>query len=112
MSTVEASYRLQPYEVSGTDLRIHWNIEQRTRTDDVTGETYTYWHANEALCNTYDNRALIIEAIISSVYDTGSEIATINNKDRKPEEYQAYQDFRVLAKTLADEWLQVKSTYI
>jgi len=105
MNTVEASYELQPYEVSGTDLRIHWNIELKSRTDDITSETYTYWYANEALCNIYDNRSILIEKIIASEYDTGAEIATINNKDTKPDEYQAYQDFRTLAKTLADGWI-------
>lgn len=105
MKTVIASYQLQTYEVSGTDLRIHWNIEQRTSTDETTGETHTYWFANEALCNTYDNRSLLIEKIIATEYDTGAELATINNQERKPAEYQAYQDFRVLAKELADGWL-------
>ena len=105
MNTVEASYEIQTYETSGLDLRIHWNIEQRTRTDQITSNTYTYWYANEALCNIYDNRNQIIEKIIATEYDTGAELATINNQERKPEEYQAYQNFRVLAKELADGWI-------
>lgn len=99
-----AGQSFETYQVSGQELRIHWNIEEKTK-EDTDGQTTTYWEADEALCNVKDSRAKLIEAIIGSVYDTGSEIAVINNKEDKPEEYAEYQAFRVQAKALADGWL-------
>jgi hypothetical protein len=100
----EAGYQFQTYEPSGHELRIHWNIVQKTKKE-MDGETITYWEANEALCNVKDNRSQLIEKIIGSIYSVSDEIATINNKDAKPEEYAAYQAFRDQAKFLADGWL-------
>jgi hypothetical protein len=100
----QASYEFQTYESSGQELRIHWNIEQKSK-EDTDGETLTYWEADEALCNVYDNRDTLIEKIIGSVYSTAAEVATINNKDAKPQAYAEYQAFRVQAKALADGWL-------
>lgn len=100
---IQAGYAIQTYEVSGRELRIHWNIEQKTR-QDMHGEIQ-YWEANEALCGRNDTRSQIIEAIINSMYSIGAEIATINNKDTKPDEYASYQAFRAQAKQLADGWL-------
>jgi predicted Mrr-cat superfamily restriction endonuclease len=100
----EAGYEFQTYEPSGHELRIHWNIEQKNK-EVMDGEIITYWEANEALCNVYDNRSQLIEKIIGAEYTPSQEIATINNKDRKPEEYAAYQAFREQAKALADGWL-------
>ena len=100
---IQAGYAIQPYEVSGQELRIHWNIEQKTR-QDMQG-TIVYWEANEALCGRNDTRSQIIETIIKAMYSTGAEIATINNKDTKPDEYANYQAFRAQAKQLADGWL-------
>jgi hypothetical protein len=100
----QAGYEFQTYEPSGHELRIHWNIEQKTK-EVMDGEIITYWEANEALCNVYDNRSQLIEKIIGSVYSPAAEIATINNKDSKPDEYAEYQAFRIKAKELADGWL-------
>lgn len=100
----EAGYEFQTYEASGQELRIHWNIEQKTKKE-MGDELFVYWEANEALCNTKDDRAALIQKIIGSVYSVADEIATINNKDRKPEEYAVYQEFREQAKALADGWL-------
>ena len=99
----EAGYELQPYEVSGQELRIRWGVEQKTREMDE--ETIIYWQANEALCSRSDNRSTLISKIIGSVYSMADEIATINNKDSKPEQYAEYQKFRTQAKVLADGWL-------
>lgn len=87
------------YDASGNELRIRWDI-QEVITDELT-----QWSANEALCSVFCNRSQMIEAIIGSVYDTGAEIALINNQTDKPEQYAEYQAFRALAKSLADNWL-------
>jgi cobalamin-dependent methionine synthase I len=102
---VYSQTELPVYQVSGDDLRIHWNSTQVTKTG-INGETITQWEANEALCSVFDNRHLLIEKIIGSVYTPGAEIATINNQTAKPDEYEEYQEFRALAKTLADGWLE------
>jgi hypothetical protein len=99
-----AGRQFETYETSGQELRIHWNIEQKSK-EDTDGEPITYWEADEALCNVYDNRATLIEKIIGSVYSSAAEIAAINNKDAKPQAYAEYQAFRVQAKALADGWL-------
>jgi hypothetical protein len=99
-----AGRQFETYETSGQELRIHWNIEQKTK-EDTGGETLTYWEADEALCNIVDSRSALIEKIIGSVYSPAAEIATINNKDTKPQAYAEYQAFRVQAKALADSWL-------
>jgi hypothetical protein len=98
----QAGYEFQTYEVSGPELRIHWDIQE------VEGG----WEAQEALCNRYDTRDVLIEKIIGAVYSPSAEIATINNKEDKPEKYAEYQAFRTQAKALADGWIAVKDTQI
>jgi hypothetical protein len=101
----QASYEIQPYEVSGYDLRIHWNIEQKTR-EDMDGSTIAFWEANEALCDRRDSRGQIIEKIMQSVYPTfGAEIAAIRNGGQSAEDHQA---LRNQAKSLADGWIERK----
>ena len=100
----ESSYQFQVYEISEQELRIHWNIEQKTKKDDE-GNITIYWQANEALCNKLDDRSTLIQKIIGSVYKVADEIATINNAEIKPEQYTEYQAFRTQAKALADGWV-------
>ena len=94
----------QVFDVSGSELRIHWGIQQ-VEIPGADGETKIVWECNEALCNTYDDRSLLIEKIIGAVYSPSAEIATINNQQDKPESYAEYQAFRLRAKALADGWL-------
>jgi hypothetical protein len=101
----EAGYELQVYDVSGSELRIRWDIEQKTK-EDIDGGSVVYWQASEALCNKLDDRSTLIQKIINSVYSVADEIATINNKEAKPQEYADYQTFRVQAKALADGWIE------
>lgn len=98
----QASHEIQPYEVSEYELRIHWNIEQKTK-EDMDGSTITYWEADEALCDRRDSRSQIIEKIIGSVYTVGAEIAAIQNGGQAAEDHQA---LRTQAKALADGWLE------
>lgn len=103
----QANAEIQPYEPSGTEVRIHWNIEQLQK-EDISGEIITYWQADEVLCNTYDDRSTLIEKIIASQYSAGREFATINNKDEDPQAYAAYQALRMQAKSLADGWIAIR----
>jgi hypothetical protein len=98
----------QTYEVSGTDVRVHWDI-QETQREDLEGVSTTQWEAEEAVCGVSDSRSELIEKIIAAKYTVQKELATINNKDVDPESYQAYQAFRAEAKALADGWIAVRS---
>jgi hypothetical protein len=95
----QATEPLETYLQSGQELRIRWNKTSYSRNGQIVYE------ADEAICHFMDNRSSIIQKIIGEAYDVGSELATINNKDRKPDEYAAYQSFREQAKALADGWL-------
>jgi predicted Mrr-cat superfamily restriction endonuclease len=92
------------YDVSGMELRIHWNIKQ-VPAPAMAEDQAMQWEANEALCCIFDERGVLISKIIRSVYSVDAEIATINNQATKPGEYEAYQAFRAQAKALADGWL-------
>jgi predicted Mrr-cat superfamily restriction endonuclease len=99
-----SNYKPDIYVVSAQELRVHWNI-QEVPAPSIGSEERMQWEANEALCSIFDSRSQLIEKIIGSVYDTGTEIATINNQVDKPEAYAEYQAFRTIAKELADGWL-------
>ena len=99
----QASEPFKTYQVSGQELRIHWNETSYER------DGQTVYEASEAVCHIMDSRSALIEKIIGAEYTPSQEIATINNKDRKPEEYAAYQEFREQAKALADGWLAQKA---
>lgn len=99
----QASTKPETYQVLGRTLRIHWDEQEVTR-EGIDGQE-TYWEANEAECEISDGRNVLIEKIIGSVYSTGAELAAINNKDSKPEDYVAYQSLRAKAKELADGWI-------
>jgi len=94
-----ASEPFETYALSGQELRIRWN----QTSFDKDGQTV--YEADETVCNFMDSRASLIQKIIGEVYDVGSEIAVINNKENKPEEYAKYQAFRQQAKDLADSWI-------
>lgn len=96
----------QVYEVSGQELRVHFNVEQITR-EGIDGPE-TFWQADEALCHVADSRSALIEKIIATKYSVAAEIATINNQATDPVEYSDYQAFRVEAKNLSDGWLAIK----
>lgn len=99
-----AGRQFDTYEVSGQELRIHWNI-QEVPAPSMDDEPRTQWEADEAVANTYDTRGDLISKIIRSVMSVDAEIATINNQYDKPDEYAAYQASRAQAKALADGWL-------
>lgn len=101
---VQSNEQLPAYQVSGQELRIHWD-EQEVPALSMGDEVRTVWEQNEALCGVSDSRGQIISAIIRSVYSIDDELATINNQAQKPDAYAAYQAFRSQAKQLADGWL-------
>jgi hypothetical protein len=99
MKTYSAE-QLPTYQVSGQELRIHWDAKEVP----VFGmdEPQTQWEQQEALCNVSDSYGQLVATIIGSVYDHNAEFAAINDGGEK---YHAYQAFRVQAKALAKGWL-------
>lgn len=102
MKTYSAE-QLPTYQVSGQELRIHWDAKEVPAPS--MDEPRTQWEQNEALCDVADSRGQIISAIIRSVYSVDAEFAAINNAEDDPAEYAAFQAFRTQAKLLADGWL-------
>lgn len=94
-----ASEPLPKIEILGLNLRIHLD---ELLIENVGRKDYRY---NTVSLQTSASRVDIIEAIISSKYSLAGEIALSNNRDLKPLDFKAYQDFRVFAKALADEVL-------
>jgi hypothetical protein len=84
-------------------ILINFNIEQRSR-ETMTGMEM-YFESDQIKVSSEPTRAEIIEAVMASKYSTGAEIACINNKESKPEEYAAYQAFRIAAKELVEQVL-------
>ena len=101
MKTYSAE-QLPTYQVSGQELRIHWDAKEVPAPS--MDEPATQWEQNEALCGVADSRGQIISAIIRSVYSVDAEFAAINNAEDDPAEYAAFQAFRAEAKRLADGW--------
>jgi len=99
------------YVISGNEVRIHWDVQEQT-TQDMDGQDQTQWVANEAVAFVHDTREILIEKIIGSVYSVQQEIATINNRDEKPDTYDDYQSLRATAKQLADNWLSQKAALL
>jgi len=97
---VNSNDKLPEYQVIGPTLRIHWNYEEVPETED----TPAGWSCDEAVVPKTASRSQIIEAIIATKYPTtGAELAAINNGD---EDYEIYQAFRTVAKSLADRWFK------
>ena len=94
----------ETFAVSGDELRIHWDAVKVT-LKDMEDVEQTQWVANEALVKVHDSREKIIEKIIESVYSIQEEIALLNNKDDRPEDYGVYQSVRQTAKDLATQWV-------
>jgi predicted acetyltransferase len=93
------------YDFYNTHVRIHWNEELITIPGQFEGQTTQVYQYDEALVKCGLSRSDMIEKIIACEYSIAKEIATINNKDTKPERYAIYQAYRQMAKQLTDEYL-------
>jgi len=76
----EAGREYAIYEPSGNEVRIHWNISQKTR--DMDGQSIIYWETDEALCLVDDDR----DTLIAKIMEEGADKST--------------------AETLADGWVK------
>jgi len=97
----QSDTKLPIHAVLGEMLHINVN-EAEIEIKDIRDNVRISYQYDTAIISKYANRGEIISAIISSVYPTNAEIATINNKDSNPVKYAKYQSFRDTAKTIAD----------
>lgn len=97
----QSDTKLPIHAVLGEMLHINVN-EAEIEIKDISDNVRISYQYDTAIISKYANRGEIISAIISSVYPTNAEIATINNKDSNPVKYAKYQSFRDTAKTVAD----------
>lgn len=97
----QSDTKLPIHAVLGEMLHINVN-EAEIEIKDISDNVRISYQYDTAIISKYANRGEIISAIISSVYPTNTEIATINNKDSNPVKYAKYQSFRDTAKTVAD----------
>jgi len=98
MKTYSAE-QLPTYQVSGQELRIHWDAKEVPAPG--MDEPFTQWEQEEALCGVSDSYGQLVAKIIGAVYDHNAEFAAINDGGDK---YAAYQAFRTQAKALAQGW--------
>lgn len=98
---VYSDAQLPVYQVIGQTLRVHWGFAEETK-EQPDGSEIVQHVCYEAICNKSDIRNTIIEKIMASEYSTGAELAAINNGGQ---DYEAYQAFRLQAKSLADGWI-------
>ena len=85
--------------ISGTIFYIRFDMEEVERTD-IDGDSENMWQYEEVQVPRYADRRTIIEGIIATRYPTyGAEMAAYHNGQ---ESYEAFLQFRVEAKALAD----------
>lgn len=90
-----------PIERIGSKVQVRWNIIRNDRKDEngnlIESWDYDYVNADSL------TRDAVIRAVIRDKYPMiDDEIAVINNQVAKPDEYNAYQNHRALAKQIAD----------
>lgn len=84
---------------------INFDIKEVEIIDENNEEARTGFEYLQAKVEVNATRDEVTEAIIGTKYSVGAEIALTNDRDTKPDEYQAYQDFRAVAKSLAEQWV-------
>ena len=83
----------QTYEVSGTELRINFNVQQVER-EMINGNKVKFFEGDQVLVNKGSKKSEIIEAIIASRYTIGTEVALSRRNEADPAkvEYLAFVD--------------------
>lgn len=98
--------KLETYQVLGRNLKINFNevvVESTAEDSEDTGTEHSYTY-DTACVDKLAPRDTIIEAIMQTAYPThGNELAAILNGG---EDAEKHSTFRVLAKSLADGWLE------
>jgi hypothetical protein len=91
--------QLPKFQVSGTELRIHWDAKE------VESPNGTQWEQEEAVCHVQDPYGTLVAKIIGAVYDHNAEFAAINDGGEQKDDYMA---FRLVAKQLAKDYIDSK----
>jgi ATP sulfurylase len=103
----ESTEKQDDYFVLGNRLFVNYNHEQKTRTDDVTGQEIKSWVCDQVILPKNASRAEMIESIVRTKYHSyGAELAAINENGQK---YADYLTHRNLAKSIANTYFGVSS---
>lgn len=83
--------------------QVLYNIKEAVVTD-MDGKTRTAWEYDYVEIDGELTRDKIINGIIREKYSESAEFALVNNYliNKDVTEYNAFQDYRVMAKTIAD----------
>lgn len=81
---------------------VNFNITATEKQNEMSEEVEKGFEYTQVQVSTDASRDEIIEAVMSTRYSVGAEIALTNDRESKTVEYTEYQAFRVLAKELAD----------
>ena len=93
----QSQVQMPAYQESGKEVTFFWNEAEVEREDETL---YSY---NYCTASIYDSRSTIIEKIVACAYPSyGAEVAAIVNGG---DDAAAHAAMRVLAKSLADGWL-------
>lgn len=97
--------KLETYQLFGRNLRINFDEVEELREDMEEGPETSYVY-HTACVDKLADRDTIVEAVMQAVYPTiGSELAAIRNGGAEADEHESY---RVLAKQLADGWIETR----
>ena len=99
---VSSDTRPEAVELLQGSKLINFDIKEVEITDTDSTDIRIGFEYQQVKVDINDTRGATIEAIVATRYSVGAEVALTNDRDIKVDEYNTYQDFRVLAKTLAD----------
>ena len=98
---VQSDTRPEAVELLQESKLINFDIKEVEITDTDNTDIRVGFEYQQVKVDINDTRGAIIEAIIATRYSAGAEIALTNDKESEVVEYQEYQKFRLLAKSLA-----------
>ena len=98
---VKSDTRPEAVELLQESKLINFDIKEVEITDTESTDIRIGFKYQQVKVGINDTRGTIVEAIIATRYSAGAEIALTNDKESKAVEYAEYQDFRLLAKSLA-----------
>jgi len=98
---VKSDTRPEAVELLQDSKLINFDIKEVEITDPESTDIRIGFEYQQVKADIKGTREAIIEAIIATRYSAGAEIALTNDKESKAVEYAEYQDFRLLAKSLA-----------
>lgn len=86
----------------------NYNTQEIERTNYPEGTTHKSYICDTIFVrNGVPNKDDLIKVLIHLKYSLDDEIALINNKEEKPNEYEEYQNYRSEVKALVNQLLEI-----